>query len=494
MAKMYLKGLAALALGGVAAGIGYIGFGNATGHPAVKLNAPWVEHGIDMAEQGLAALRVRIGGDDGAAGEAAGAALEAAVRDGLAARGPAAPPPSIAPPKDCADPDRLTPGAALIGDKLTLRFFEKEAADAEAAAGAAPVYFERLDLSGAYDVDARGEVSIPLVGRVEADGRTLACVEALVAARYLQTFLTDASVSAAFASRPAVIVTGAVRAPGSYTVTAGMVLRQLLALAGAKSMQPDPALQAATAPLMARKAELDALAIGLRLETRVLAAARAHQADPGLTADERALFQERLGARRLQSELDELSARVAAFAREKADRTAQVAEKRAMLALIQDQRAELDRQVADKRQRLDDLRQLTERGLAPTTRLSADEAALITLEHSDFEAASGALAQAAAVRAAEEALAAVDGDYRSAVAGELRDRSREADAIDAQLAAIDLQIGMLRDGPGASPERVSILRTSADGITRLEGTLASVILPGDLVEVGTGESRVSELQ
>ena len=55
---MYLKGLAALALGGVAAGIGYIGFGNASGHP-VKLNAPWVEHGLDWAEEGLVALRAR---------------------------------------------------------------------------------------------------------------------------------------------------------------------------------------------------------------------------------------------------------------------------------------------------------------------------------------------------------------------------------------------------------------------------------------------------
>ena len=273
-----------------------------------------------------------------------------------------------------------------------------------------------------------------------------------------------------------------------------MVLRQLLALAGAKSMQPDPGEQAAVAPLLARKAELEALAAGLRLETRVLTAARAHQADPELTADERSLFQARLGAARLQSELDTLSARVEAFARDKADKTEQVAEKRAMLALMQDQRTVLDRQVGEKRQRLDELRGLTERGLAPTTRLSADEAALITLEHSDFELASAALAQQAAVRAAEEALAAVDADYRSAVAGELRDRTRDADAIDAQLASIDLQIGMLRDGSGGSPERVTIVRTAADGTTRLEGTLASVVLPGDLVEVGTGERRVSELQ
>jgi protein involved in polysaccharide export with SLBB domain len=490
---MYLKGLAALALGGVAAGIGYIGFGNASGHP-VRLDAPWVEHGLDWAENGLVALRARIGAEDGAAGQAAGAALEAAVRDGLAAQAPAAPPPSAEPPKGCADPDRLTPGAALIGDKLSLRFFEKETEAAALAASAAPVYFERLDLSGSYDVDARGEISIPLVGRVAADGRTLACVEALVASRYAETFLTDASVSAAFAARPAVIVTGAVRAPGSYAVTPGMVLRQLLALAGAKSMQPDPGEAAAVAPLLARKAELEALSAGLRLETRVLTAARAHQADPGLTADERSLFQSRLGATRVQSELDNLSARVDAFARAKADRTAQVAEKRAMLALMHDEEADLDRQVAEKRQRLDELRALTTRGLAPLTRLSADEAALITLEHSDYEVASAVLAQQAAVRAAEEALAAVDGDYRSAVAGELRDRTRDADAIDAQLAAIDLQIDLLRDGPGAGPERVTIVRTEAGGTTRLEGTLASVVLPGDLVEVGSGESRVSELR
>ena len=38
------------------------------------------------------------------------------------------------------------------------------------------------------------------------------------------------------------------------------------------------------------------------------------------------------------------------------------------------------------------------------------------------------------------------------------------------------------------------MRASDTGTIRLEGTLASVVLPGDLVEVGPGESRMSELR
>ena len=489
---MYVKGLAALALGGVAAGLGYIGFGDATGQPAIRLNAPWVRHGLDWAEGGLDALRARIGGDD--AGAIDGPALEQQVRDGLAARAPSAPPPSPEPPKDCSTADRLTAGAALVGDRLGLRFFEKEGADSAALAGTAPVYFERLDLSGTYDVDARGQISIPLVGRIDADGYTLACVEALVADRYARTFVTEASVSAAFAFRPPVVVTGALRAPGSYTVTPGMVLRHLLALAGAPSTQDGGAARAAEAPLLARKAELDDLGAGLRLEVRMLTAAEAYQVQPDLTPDERTLFQAKLGASRLQSELANLAARVESFERSQRDRTAEVQEKRDMLALLQQQQAVLDQQVGEKRDRLAELRGLTERGLAPLTRLAADEAALITLEHSAFEVRSATLAQQAAVRQAEEALEAVRGDYRSAVAAELRDRTKEADAIDAQVASIDLQVGMLNDGGAGGGERVTIVRNGPAGPVSLEASLASIILPGDLVEVATGDSRVSELQ
>lgn len=485
---MYLKGLAALALGGVAAGLGYVGFGDATGQPAIRLDTPWVQHGLDWAEGGLDALRARIGGGDAAPID--GQALERQVRDGLAARAPAAPPPSPEPPRDCATADRLTAGAALVGDRLALRFFEKEGADSATLAGTPPVYFERLDLSGTYDVDARGQISIPLVGRLDADGYTLACVEALVAARYADTFVTQASVSATFAARPPVIVTGAVRAPGSYTVTPGMVLRNLLALAGTASTQD----RAAEAPLLARKAELEDLGAGLRLEVRMLTAAEAYQGQPDLTPDERGLYQSKLGASRLESELANLAARVETFERAKRDRTAQLAERRDMLALLQQQQAVLDQQVGEKRDRLAELRTLTERGLAPLTRLAADEAALITLEHSAFEVRSAALAQQAAVRQAEEALEAVDGDYRSAVAAELRDRTKESDAIDAQLASIDLQVAMLNGDDAGGGERVTIVRNGPTGPVRLEGSLASIVLPGDLVEVATGDSRVSELQ
>ncbi|MFO1144211.1 MAG: polysaccharide biosynthesis/export family protein [Amaricoccus sp.] len=489
---MYLKGIAALVLGCLAAGLGYVGFGDATGQPAIRLNTPWLRHGLDWAEGGLDALRVRIGGDDAAAID--GPALERRVSEGLAARAPSAPPPSPQPPKDCSTADRLTAGAVLVGDRLSLRFFEKEGAESAALAGTRPVYFERLDLSGTYDVDARGQISIPLVGRIDADGYALACVEALVSDRYTRAFATEASVSAAFASRPPVVVTGAVRAPGSYTVTPGMVLRHLLALAGAPSTQDGGAARAAEAPLLARKAELENLAAGLRLEVRMLTAAQAHQEQPDLAPDERSLYQAKLGASRLQSELANLAARVETFERDKRDRAAQLQEKRDMLVLLQEQQAVLDRQVGEKRDRLAELRGLTERGLAPLTRLAADEAALITLEHSAFELRSATLAQQAAVRQAEEALEAVDGDYRGAIAADLRDRTKEADAIDAQLASIDLQVGMLSDGSAGAGERVTIVRNGPAGPVRLEGSLASIILPGDLVEVATGDSRVSELQ
>ena len=362
---MYLKGLAALALGGVAAGVGYIGFGDASGHP-VKLDAPWVEHGLDWAEDGLDALRTRIGADDGTAGEAAGAALEAAVRDGLAAQAPAAPPPSTEPPKDCATPTGSPPGAALIGDQLGAALLREGGRRCrrrgERRAGLLRAARPLGQLRRRCPRRDLGPAGRP--GR-RPTGDTLACVEALVAARYAQTFLTEASVSAAFAARPAVIVTGRRARARLLHGDPGMVLRQLLALAGARSMQPDPGAEAAVAPLLARKAELDELAAGLRLEIAGAdGRARRTRSDPELTADERGLFQARLGAGRLQSELDNLSARVETF-----DRTRRTARRRwrrsgrCWRCRSSSRRARPAG--GEKRQRLDELRGLTERGLAP---------------------------------------------------------------------------------------------------------------------------------
>jgi hypothetical protein len=381
-------------------------------------------------------------------------------------------------PSECRVSDRLASGVALTGDQLAVRFFES---GESGGSDDQPVFFERLDLSGSYQVDVEGEVSIPLVGRIAAEGQTLACLEARIAARYVETFATPVSVSAAFAARPPVVVTGAVRMPGSYQAGPGMTLRHILALAGARTgiAAADPGL----ASILARKDELERLRAGLRLELRGLEAAKAEVATLELSPGERSRLAEALGPTRIESELDSLAGRVTALHREERERATKVETGQAAVALLLEEQERLRAQVAEKRGRLDELRTLTERGLAPLTRLTADEAALIALERAAFDVDRDLLLKRAELAAAERASAETRTEYHEALATETRGRARELDAIDAQLASIDLQLGLLQEEDPRGEGSYTIVRMERGAELRLEGTLASPVLPGDLIEV-----------
>lgn len=98
----------------------------------------------------------------------AGETIADVVRNSLEKPAPAAQLTSAAVSSDCNQVNQLTSGTALVGDRLTLRFFEREAVkSATMTGGTSPLYFERLDLSGTYEVDAQGEVSLPLLGRLQ---------------------------------------------------------------------------------------------------------------------------------------------------------------------------------------------------------------------------------------------------------------------------------------------------------------------------------------
>jgi polysaccharide export outer membrane protein len=396
---------------------------------------------------------------------------------------------------DCKQVNQLTSATALVGDRLAIRVFERDALKpVTMSVGTSPIYFERLDLSGTYEVDAQGEVSLPLVGRIKAEGRSIACLEAVIAERHAKTFSMPASVSAAFASRAPVLVAGAVRDEGSYNYTQGMTLRHVLALAGAS---PSQSTRAADVALMARKEELDDLMEGNRLKMLALASARAGSAtmpmnkvqhiDPNLT----------VGNDRLEIEAANLRARVEAQSRKQKELTAHIEGGRARIELLIEEKARLERHTMNQQARLKDLRDLNARGITPASRLSADEAILTTLERALFEIKSQLLQAESKLEADVRALDALADENEQAIAAEMREGAEEADAIKAQLAAIQFQLNSRPQGiSGASSaiaHRYTIVRTTTQGTARSEANLESAILPGDIVEIEILDQRVAGL-
>jgi polysaccharide export outer membrane protein len=94
--------------------------------------------------------------------------------------------------------------------------------------------FKMPDLSGDYEVDLTGHISMPLIGEVPAVEVTTAELDRRLTeklgAKYLEN--PDISVGVKASTRRSVTVDGAVKSSGSFPVSGPMTLMQAIALAG----------------------------------------------------------------------------------------------------------------------------------------------------------------------------------------------------------------------------------------------------------------------
>jgi polysaccharide export outer membrane protein len=94
--------------------------------------------------------------------------------------------------------------------------------------------FKMPDLSGDYEVDLTGQVSMPLIGNVPAAELTTAQLDQRVTERLGEKYLEnpDVSVGVKASTRRSVTVDGAVKQPGSFPIAGQMTLMQAVAAAG----------------------------------------------------------------------------------------------------------------------------------------------------------------------------------------------------------------------------------------------------------------------
>ena len=97
--------------------------------------------------------------------------------------------------------------------------------------------FRQKDLSGDYEVDLTGRISMPLIGSVEAVDLTTAQLDQKITAAYASRYLVnpDVAVGVKSSTRRAVTVDGAVKQSGSYPINGPMTLMQAIALSGGAS-------------------------------------------------------------------------------------------------------------------------------------------------------------------------------------------------------------------------------------------------------------------
>ncbi|MEQ7872944.1 polysaccharide biosynthesis/export family protein [Sphingomonas sp. ASV193] len=102
--------------------------------------------------------------------------------------------------------------------------------------------FKMPELSGDYQVDLTGKISMPLIGEVAAAEMTADQLDDQLKAKYGAKYLNnpDISVGIKASTRRAVTVDGSVKSTGSFPVASDLTLMQAVALAGGTTEDANP--------------------------------------------------------------------------------------------------------------------------------------------------------------------------------------------------------------------------------------------------------------
>lgn len=93
------------------------------------------------------------------------------------------------------------------------------------------IVFNEPDLSGEFALNSRGQVSLPLLGDIDAAGLTVEQLAAKITASLSQGYINDARVAAEVITYRPYYILGEVAAPGEYPYSSGMTVIKAVAAA-----------------------------------------------------------------------------------------------------------------------------------------------------------------------------------------------------------------------------------------------------------------------
>lgn len=99
--------------------------------------------------------------------------------------------------------------------------------------------FGEVDLSGEFTVDDAGAISMPLIGPVQAAGKTPRELAASVVARLKEGYLRNPRVSTQIVGYRPFYIYGEVQEPGNYPFTLGLHVIEAVATAGGYTYRAD---------------------------------------------------------------------------------------------------------------------------------------------------------------------------------------------------------------------------------------------------------------
>jgi exopolysaccharide production protein ExoF len=383
-----------------------------------------------------------------------------------------------------------------VGDTLRVSFYEELDLAPDASAGMAlTTFYQRVDLTGDYEIDAGGTVSIPTLGSFATWRRSVAQLEREIAEEFAQRTGRGGDVHVRIVARQPIYVMGAVRAPGAYAYAPGMVALHAIALGGGLDKAPAGSERLLDAR---REAERQATAeerLKRLLARRARLAAERDNGEPAPPPRLEEIAGEEEARALIAAEVRMGESAAAARRGEIALQDAHVAAAEGELAALRDSIARVEAQIAVRSERVAELEAVQAKGFGNTEILASARK-----EVSDHELSRSRLE--GEIHRAERALVEA-GLARERVLLETRAQiERELMAVEDEIAQLEHTVraaaeigralggGAPRAGDGAEAAmRIEIVRRSALGTSPFDADEYVELRPGDVINVVPGPSR-----
>lgn len=353
--------------------------------------------------------------------------------------------------------------------------------------------FEEPELSGDFDVDSSGSISLPLIGEVTTNGLDPRDLEARIIEQLRDGYLINPQVTVKVLEYRPFYILGGVRTPGSYPYVNGMTVLNAVALAGGYTSSSDDNRRLQLDITNANE-ELDLLLgnywVAIATEARLLAGREErksirfpdklleHKADPKM-ADiidgQTRIFDAR--RRSVVGEIALLNQQKAQFHNEIAALTAKLQSSVTQLELVN---AEIV-----------DIETLLAKGFARKTRLTA-------LQRTAAQIEGGYQQDLAAISRAKQNIGGMDLRIIERRNQRLNDIARDLQVVQKEVAELERRVRAANDvlrqteanlgRPGVSQTaeqdaRLMITRESAAGPREIEAAENMVVFPGDIIRV-----------
>jgi len=107
------------------------------------------------------------------------------------------------------------------GDRLKIKVFDEE------------------DVSGEFEIDGNGRISMPLIGSVDAGGRTSKQLEDVIVLAFQDGYIRNPQVSVEVMNYRPFYIIGEVNSPGSYPYRNGLTVLTAVAMGGGFTFRAD---------------------------------------------------------------------------------------------------------------------------------------------------------------------------------------------------------------------------------------------------------------